>query len=176
MRACELDVTVRKPGNVSVASPGHRMRAEQFVASAVAAAAALFETRTTVGERIERAVAATHAAVGCNTNLGIVLLMAPLAAAAERRGALDSEAALQGALSDVLAALNPADARAAYRAITMANPAGLGRVAEADVSFVPRIGLREAMALDHLQAYIPREVQESYQQKGEAVTAPPAQV
>lgn len=147
LRACELDVTVRKPGNVSVASPGHRMRAEQFIASAEAAAVVLFETGATVGERIERAVAQTHAAVGCNTNLGIVLLIAPLAAAAERPGALDSVAALLGALSDVLAALDPADSRAAYRAITLANPAGLGQVAQADVSTVPRIGLREAMGL-----------------------------
>lgn len=147
LRACELDVTVRKPGNVSVASPGHRMRAEQFIASARAAAGALFESGAAVGRRIEHAVAATHGAVGCNTNLGIVLLIAPLAAAAERPGALGGAAQLHGALDAVLAALDPADARAAYRAIAVANPAGLGQAAHADVHTVPRIGLREAMAL-----------------------------
>jgi len=133
LRACELDVTVRKPGNVSVASPGHRMRAEQFIASAHAAAASLFEAGTPVGERIERAVTATQAAVGCNTNLGIVLLIAPLAAAAERPNALDGVAALDGALDGVLDGLDVADARAAYRAIALANPAGLGQDARADV-------------------------------------------
>jgi triphosphoribosyl-dephospho-CoA synthase len=147
LRACELDVTVRKPGNVSVASPGHRMNAEQFIASAQAAAAPLFESGASVGERIERAVAATHAAVACNTNLGIVLLIAPLAAAAERPGALDSARALRDALHAVLAALDAADARAAYRAIALANPAGLGHATEADVRSVPQIGLRDAMAL-----------------------------
>ena len=147
LRACELDVTVRKPGNVSVASPGHRMRAEQFIASARAAAGALFESGAAVGRRIEHAVAATHGAVGCNTNLGIVLLIAPLAAAAERPGALGGAAQLHGALDAVLAALDPADARAAYRAIAVANPAGLGQAAHADVHTVPRIGLREAMVL-----------------------------
>src|SRR5688572_29427757 len=81
LRACELDVTVRKPGNVSVASTGHRMHAEQFITNARAAAAGLFERGAPVGERIERAVSATWAAVGCNTNLGITLLIAPLAAA-----------------------------------------------------------------------------------------------
>jgi triphosphoribosyl-dephospho-CoA synthase len=147
LRACELDVVVRKPGNVSVASPGHRMHAEQFIASAAAAVAPLFEAGVPVGERIERAVAATWAAVGCNTNLGIVLLMAPLAAAVEHPGALGSAAALRRALDAVLARLDLADARAAYRAITMANPGGLGHAPHEDVRIVPQIGLRAAMAL-----------------------------
>jgi len=147
VRACELDVTVRKPGNVSVASPGHRMRAEQFIASAALAAPPLFERGAAVGVRIEHAVAATLAAVGCNTNLGIVLLIAPLAAAAERRGALQSAAALRDALEAVLAGLDTADAAAAYRAIRQADPGGLGSAREADVHSAPQIGLRDAMAL-----------------------------
>ena len=157
LRACELDVTVRKPGNVSVASPGHRMRAEQFIASAQASAAALFDAGAPVGERIERAVAAAWAAVGCNTNLGIALLIAPLAAAAERPGALDSVAALRHALDGVLATLDIADARAAYRAIAMANPAGLGQAAEADVHSEPQIGLRDAMALASTRDLVARQ-------------------
>jgi triphosphoribosyl-dephospho-CoA synthase len=31
--ACELDVRVRKPGNVSLASPGHGMQAAMFIES-----------------------------------------------------------------------------------------------------------------------------------------------
>ncbi len=147
LRACELDVTVRKPGNVSVASPGHRMQAAQFSASAEAAVGPLFERGAPVGRRIEQAIVATQAAVGCNTNLGIVLLMAPLAAAIERPDASVDRVALRSALDCVLAALDVADARAAYRAIALANPAGLGRVGAADVRSVPQIGLRDAMAL-----------------------------
>ncbi|MBU6260903.1 MAG: triphosphoribosyl-dephospho-CoA synthase, partial [Burkholderiales bacterium] len=52
LRACELDVAVRKPGNVSRASPGHGMTAELFVASARAAAGPLFERGAGVGRRI----------------------------------------------------------------------------------------------------------------------------
>jgi triphosphoribosyl-dephospho-CoA synthase len=82
--ACRLDVAVRKPGNVSRASAGHGMQAAAFLASAEAAAGPLFTPGLAVGARIEAAVAATWAAVGCNTNLGILLLCAPLAAAWER--------------------------------------------------------------------------------------------
>jgi triphosphoribosyl-dephospho-CoA synthase len=141
--ACRLDVTVRKPGNVSIAAPGHGMRAEQFVAAALAAADPLFEPGLSVGARIERAAAASWQASGCNTNLGIVLLCAPLAAAAERR----QRGALQPAVQAVLNALTVDDARAAYRAIAATQPGGLGRAAEQDVHDVPDIDLRSAMAL-----------------------------
>jgi hypothetical protein len=47
----------------------------------------------------------------------------------------------------VLEALDVDDARAAYRAIALARPAGLGTVPEHDVASRARIGLREAMAL-----------------------------
>jgi triphosphoribosyl-dephospho-CoA synthase len=169
LRACELDVTVRKPGNVSVVSPGHRMHAGQFIASAEAAATALFDAGIAVGQRIERAIAATQAAVGCNTNLGIVLLIAPLAAAAERPGALDSTPALHDALQVVLAELDRADAQAAYRAIALAQPAGLGEVPQADVRTVPQIGLREAMALAAPRDLIARQYANAYADVFEAM-------
>ena len=145
--ACWLDVAVRKPGNVSIHSAGHRMLAEQFVASARAAVVPLCGPGARVGERIEAAMAATWRAVGCNTNLGILLLCAPLAAAAEREGARASVAALRAALHEVLDALDVDDARAAYRAIAQANPGGLGSAPEQDVHDEPTLTLRDAMAL-----------------------------
>ena len=77
--ACAMDVSVRKPGNVSLYSAGHDMRARQFLDSARASAPALFDARAGVGARIEAAVRATRAVAGCNTNLGILLPCAPLA-------------------------------------------------------------------------------------------------
>ena len=145
--ACELDVAARKPGNVSRASPGHGMDADLFVASAAAAAGPLCAAGRAVGERIEGAVRATLDVAGCNTNLGIALLCAPLAAAWERCGGRGGLDALRAALGEVLASLDVDDARAAYRAIAQANPGGLGTVPEHDVAQAPRITLREAMAI-----------------------------
>ena len=147
LRACALDVQARKPGNVSVASPGHRMHARQFLASAEAAAGPISATGARVGDRIEDAVRATWEVAGCNTNLGIVLLCAPLLAAGERVERAGGLHALRGALASVLQSLDVADARAAYRAIALANPGGLGRAPAQDVQQTPTIGLREAMAL-----------------------------
>src|SRR4051812_2096500 len=85
LEACALDVQARKAGNVSEASPGHRMHAGLFLQSAAAAAAPLCEPGASVGERIEAAVRATWRVAHCNTNLGIVLLCAPVIVAQQRR-------------------------------------------------------------------------------------------
>jgi triphosphoribosyl-dephospho-CoA synthase len=145
--ACRLDVTVRKPGNVSHESPGHGMQAAMFLASAEIAAGALFEPGARVGRRVEAAVAATWDAVGCNTNLGILLLCAPIAAAVERAPQPDNPAALRQAIEAVLADLDLEDTRGAYRAIAQARPAGLGEVPDEDVHQPPSLDLRSAMAL-----------------------------
>lgn len=144
--ACRLDVATRKPGNVSVASPGHDMVAQQFVDSAIASVPGLFAPGAGVGARVLAAVEATRAVAGCNTNLGILLLCAPLARALERCGAATLPA-VRAALGEVLAALDLEDARAACAAIALAAPGGLGRVAEQDVTGEVTVNLRAAMAL-----------------------------
>ena len=157
LRACALDVAVRKPGNVSVHSAGHRMQAQQFLDSAQAAAEPLFERGRGVGERIEAAVRASWAAAGCNTNLGIVLLCAPLALAVERHGE-----ATPASLEAVLSALSLQDAHGAYRGIALANPGGLGSAEAEDVHDEPRVGLRAAMALAADRDLIARQYRDGY--------------
>jgi triphosphoribosyl-dephospho-CoA synthase len=160
--ACMLDVAVRKPGNVSLHSAGHGMQADMFVASARAAAEPLFTLGASVGSRIEGAVQATLAVAGCNTNLGIVLLCAPLALAVERAPQATTAGALREALESVLAGLGLDDARAAYRAIALANPGGLGTAQAQDVHAAPSVGLRAAMALAAERDFIARQYRDGY--------------
>jgi triphosphoribosyl-dephospho-CoA synthase len=145
--ACALDVQARKPGNVSLASAGHGMQAGLFIASAEAAAGPLCAAGRSVGERIEGAMRATLAVAHCNTNLGILLLCAPLALVCEAWTRAQGLPALRLQLDSVLHQLSVADARAAYRAIAAAQPGGLGDAAQQDVRAEPTVGLREAMAL-----------------------------
>jgi triphosphoribosyl-dephospho-CoA synthase len=162
VRACELDVAVRKPGNVSWASPGHGMHAEMFIASAQAAAAALCQPGARVGERIEAAVAATWAVAGCNTNLGILLLCAPIVAAVERHPEATTPDALRHAIGEVLADLDLADAQAAFRAIARAHPGGLGTAPSQDVRHPPSVDLRAAMALAAPRDSIARQYRDGF--------------
>jgi triphosphoribosyl-dephospho-CoA synthase len=147
LAACHAELNALKPGNVHVHAAGHGMSVETFERAAAAAAPALTAAGVPVGQRIERAVEASVAATGCNANLGIVLLCAPLAAAAE---ATDGHLRLR--LDAVLDNLTVADAASAYRAIALAKPAGLGTAARQDVTgAAPTVTLLEAMALarDH---------------------------
>ncbi|HEY6133629.1 MAG TPA: triphosphoribosyl-dephospho-CoA synthase [Rubrivivax sp.] len=157
LRACTLDVVVRKPGNVSLDAPGHGMHAAQFIASAEVAADALCQPGATVGRRIEAAVVATRATVGCNTNLGILLLCAPIACAAEAE-----HAELRPALEAVLARLTRDDAAAAFRAIALAQPAGLGTAPSQDVHDAPSVDLRAAMALAAERDRIARQYRDGF--------------
>lgn len=138
--ACHAELDALKAGNVHRFSAGHGMEVAHFERAAQAAAPLLAAPGARVGERIESAVAASLAATGLNTNLGILLLCAPLAAAAERPGPL------RASLDSVLAGLDITDAQAAFRAIAAANPGGLGRHGEHDIAAPARIGLVEAMA------------------------------
>jgi triphosphoribosyl-dephospho-CoA synthase len=144
LEACALELRALKPGNVHDYAAGHGMTVANFLTSAKTAAAPLCRSAGGIGERIRAAVTATRRAVGVNTNLGIVLLAAPLIAAAER---VDAAGGLRAALSEALRALSHEDAVAAYDAIRLANPGGLGRSEREDVAAVPSVTLREAMAL-----------------------------
>jgi triphosphoribosyl-dephospho-CoA synthase len=139
--ACLAEIRAPKPGNVSIYSAGHGMTAQQFEASADAIAAPLTMPGASVGERILRAVEATQQAVGCNTNLGIVLLAAPLLCAAQQPGAR----ALLLKVRSVLQRLTQQDAELAYAAIRLAKPAGLGSSARHDISERPQVTLLAAM-------------------------------
>jgi triphosphoribosyl-dephospho-CoA synthase len=139
--ACLAELSALKPGNVHVFAAGHGMETAQFEAAAAAAAPAIARGGASVGARVLAAVEASLAVAGCNTNLGIILLCAPLAVAAEGGGPLRDQ------LVQVLDGLDRADAGNAFRAIAAASPGGLGASAEADVRAPASVTLREAMAL-----------------------------
>ena len=118
------------------------MRWQDFTVSAAACSEPLCRPRAALGERILSALEATHRVVSHNTNLGIVLLCAPLAHAALRRRAAQS---LRDAVAQALDAATIEDALYAYRAIGMAEAGGLGRAPRLDVAEKPHVDLRETM-------------------------------
>jgi triphosphoribosyl-dephospho-CoA synthase len=155
--ACQDELKALKPGNVHVHGPGHGMEVRHFDVSARAAAPHIAARNLKVGLRIRRAVEASFDAVGCNTNLGIILLCAPIAAAAETAGG-----SLQNRIKMVLANLDRDDAQNAFSAIARANPAGLGRVKEGDIDKPADITLLEAMRLAADRDRIARAYAESF--------------
>jgi triphosphoribosyl-dephospho-CoA synthase len=151
--ACLLEVSAPKPGNVSPGRHFHDTRYEDFLASAVAIGPALAAAgENPLGTTIRRAVEATLRWTRSNTNLGIVLLLAPLARAALREGA-----SLRERLRTVLAETTVTDAGEVYAAIRRARPGGLGEAKAEDVAGAPTVSLRDAMSLAADRDAIARE-------------------
>lgn len=139
--ACLSELEALKPGNVHIFADGHGMVVQDFIHSAEAASQEIAKPGLTVGQRIFFAVESTWMAVGCNTNLGIILLAAPLIHAAFR----SPQDTLAERLKAVLQELTVEDATMAYRAILQASPAGLGESAQHDVHDEPSVSLLDAM-------------------------------
>ena len=143
--ACVLEVSAAKPGNITPAHDFSDTTYADMVRSALALGPVFARDaalRRTVGELIADGVEATAQVAGANTNLGIVLLFAPLVRAEVTRRA---DEPLRAALERTLAELDVRDAAAAFAAIARANPGGLGEAPEHDVRAPARVSLREAM-------------------------------
>lgn len=146
--ACMAELEALKPGNVHVFADGHGMTIHDFIKSADASAAVIAQANLSVGERIFQSVKATQIAVGMNTNLGIILLCAPLIhAALQVSQAVDGEnQSSQQRLNFTLSQLTVEDAALTGQAIVLANPAGLGKSGVNDVHEASSVSLFEMMA------------------------------
>lgn len=150
--ACLLEASAQKPGNVAPGRPFRDMRYEDFLASAVAIGPVLAQAgQRPVGETIHAAVRATRHWTRANTNLGIVLLLTPLARAAT----LDEP--LPEALRTVLRRTTVADAVEAYAGIRLAHPGGLGGAPDQDLGTAPTVPLLETMRLAAERDAVARE-------------------
>ena len=146
--ACLLEVSAPKPGNVSPGRHFADTRYEHFLGSAAAIGLPLSSAGARpLGATVRIALEATSHWTRSNTNLGIVLLLAPLARAALLDGpaeqlsrtAVVKHDVLRVALREVLDSTTVEDARSVYAAIHRAAPGGLGRVPAQDVADEPTI-------------------------------------
>jgi triphosphoribosyl-dephospho-CoA synthase len=157
-QACLWEAEARKAGNVhpqrSFADVGYA----DFVASAVAICPVFRDNAEhTVGSLVLGAIQATRRVVGTNTNLGIVLLLAPLAVCRADRP-------LPRGVMEVLDNLTVKDSQQVYEAIRLAQPGGMGEVAAQDLGAAPTLPLGEVMALAQNGDMIARQYVNGFQE------------
>jgi triphosphoribosyl-dephospho-CoA synthase len=147
--ACLLEVSAPKPGNVSPGREFADLRYEDFLASAVAIGEPLVGAGSRgVGETVRLCIESTSHWTRSNTNLGIVLLFAPIAKGSDPMTRGDSWGlTLRDAVRTVLESTTVDDARETYAAIRLASPGGLGQAESQDVSAEPTMTLVEVMRL-----------------------------
>lgn len=136
-----MEATARKPGNVHPEASFSDLCYEDFLVSAKAAAGPLSRAQESgIGRAVCEAIRATQVRVRTNTNLGIALLLAPLAAVPKER-------TLRDGIGEVLRSLASDDARYVYEAINLAHPGGMGKVNEGDLAAPPPDDLLWAMGM-----------------------------
>ena len=158
--ACMSELQALKPGNVHIFADGHGMTIQDFFKSADATAQVIAQDYIGVGQRIYLAVEATQQAVALNTNLGLILLCAPLIHAALHA---NHQLSFAENLQATLAQLTIDDARLAAKAIVLAQPAGLGNVATHDVNDQPNVSLLALMVAAQGQDRIAWQYANAYQ-------------
>ncbi len=136
--ACLLEVTASKPGNVHRGADFEDLTFGDFVVSAVAIGPSFDAGYKRLGPLVLEAIKATRQVVRTNTNLGMMLLMGPLALVSEG-------VSLEDGVRDVLGDLDIVDSRLVYEAIRLACPGGMGRVEQADIAGPAPADLRAAM-------------------------------
>jgi triphosphoribosyl-dephospho-CoA synthase len=139
--ACQLEASAAKLGNVHPQASFADMSFAHFAAGAIVTGNCFQETHgKSVGELILDAVTATRQRIGCNTNLGTLLLFGPIAKAFE------NSSPLKQALQAVLEQLTKQDSERVYAAIRVAHPGGLGQREKYDIDTASPPDLLAAMA------------------------------
>lgn len=127
--ACVLEVTIPKPGNVHRSADFADTTLTDFLTSAIAIGPAMDAAPdNSLGDSVFNAISATRSIVKANTNLGMVLLLSPLAAVAQ-----DGEITT-AAISQYLEDTTSEDCRKIFEAIAVASPGGLGDSDQHDVN------------------------------------------
>jgi triphosphoribosyl-dephospho-CoA synthase len=117
--ACLLEVAAPKPGNVHRAADFEDATLSDYLASGVAIGPIMDRaSQLPLGQTVLQAVQATQQLVASNTNLGMILLFAPLAS-------VPASMTLAEGIPQRLRDLGPADAALVYQAIRLAKPGGI---------------------------------------------------
>ena len=140
--SCKKDIELIKPGNVSMKSPHLDTTAEDYITSSVNSSNALFLKEYSLGERIFYAINLTKEKVSVNTNLGIILLCAPIIHAF----IYFKNKPLKDSIHNLILETTEKDTMLICEAIQKANPGGLGSSDKMDVKSMPRVNLHEIMS------------------------------
>jgi triphosphoribosyl-dephospho-CoA synthase len=139
--ACLLEVTAPKPGNVHRGADFDDLTFADFLVSGVTIGPILAQAAEIgVGPAMLAAVQATRRLVQTNSNLGMILLLGPLAAVPRERP-------LREGVKSVLDNLSGLDSAAIWQAINAAKPGGMGRSEQHDVAGPAPDRILDAMKL-----------------------------
>ena len=145
--ACRKDIELIKPGNVNIKSPHSDTNAEDYLESSLLSSKELFKPDYSLGERILNSIKITRSKVKTNTNLGIILLCAPIIHACIYFNNLT----LREGIKKTLSSSTIKDTQDLCMAINISAPGGLGTREIYDTASKPTVSILEIM--NHSASY-----------------------
>ena len=150
--ACLLEVVAPKPGNVHRGADFEDLTFADFALSAVAIGPVIeSQIDAPLGSLIRQAIEATRQVVNTNTNLGICLLLVPLAKS------IHGGKISQPNVVETLSQLTAEDSQEVYQAIRLANSSALGKQSQHDVLGEAPADLIAAMKIAEQRDLIARQ-------------------
>ena len=145
--SCKKDIELIKPGNVNLISSHKDTKAQDYLDSAILSSKELFTQNYSLGKRILESVNVTRLHVNVNTNLGIILLCAPVIQSYIDFNNLD----LREGIKKTLSTTSIKDTHDLCAAINISSPGGLGDSDMYDTASYPNASIKQIM--DYSQEY-----------------------
>ena len=145
--SCKKDIELIKPGNVNLLSSHKDTKAQDYLDSAILSSEELFNQNYSLGKRILESVNVTRSQVNVNTNLGIILLCAPVIQSYIDFNNLD----LREGIKKTLSTTSIKDTHDLCAAINISSPGGLGDSDMYDTASYPNASIKQIM--DYSQEY-----------------------
>lgn len=154
--SCYAEMSALKPGNVHEYSPGHRMITKDFYKSANIIANCLTNNNFHFSKKILKCVQEIKEKVKKNTNLGIILLFAPIVSIVLEKGILNKKE-LYKKIPLYIKKQNLKKSLPIFEAIKIAAPGGLGKSTKYDVNQLPKVTLYNAMNYSSKKDFIAKQ-------------------
>jgi triphosphoribosyl-dephospho-CoA synthase len=139
--SCKKDIELIKPGNVNLLSSHKDTKAQDYLDSAILSSKELFNQNYSLGKRILESVNVTRSKVNVNTNLGIILLCAPVIQSYIDFNNLD----LREGIKKTLSITSIKDTHDLCAAINISSPGGLGDSDMYDTASYPNASIKQIM-------------------------------
>ena len=139
--SCKKDIELIKPGNVNLLSSHKDTKAQDYLDSAILSSKELFNQNYSLGKRILESVNVTRSQVNVNTNLGIILLCAPVIQSYIDFNNLD----LREGIKKTLSTTSIKDTHDLCAAINISSPGGLGDSDMYDTASYPNASIKQIM-------------------------------
>tara|TARA_B100000029_G_C17604242_1_gene966868 strand:+ start:5756 stop:6613 length:858 start_codon:yes stop_codon:yes gene_type:complete len=160
---CDIEMKSLKPGNVHKYSNSFDMDTRDFFKSSLIISKTLTEKKFNLGEKIFFSAEKIKNKIKKNTNLGIILMLAPIIKIVENEGIINKKK-LVAKIKYLIKKQDINNSINIYKAISLTSPGGLGCSKKYDVNELPKTKLYKVMRFAKNKDLISKQYYNGYKE------------